>query len=42
LDLGALRFDEGELICIRCERRYPVLSGIPTMVLDIAADEQKF
>jgi uncharacterized protein YbaR (Trm112 family) len=42
LDRGAVRLDQGELICIRCGRRYPVQSGIPAMVVDIAADEQKF
>jgi len=42
VDRGAVRLDEGELVCNLCGRRYPVLSGIPRMVPDLASCEQKF
>jgi uncharacterized protein YbaR (Trm112 family) len=42
VDRGAVRSDEGELVCNLCGRRYPVLSGIPRMVPDLAPCEQKF
>ena len=41
-DRGVVRLDQTELVCIQCGRRYPVLSGIPRMVPDQAAGEQKF
>ena len=41
-DRGAVRLDQRELVCIQCGRRYPVLAGIPRMIPDQDADEQKF
>ena len=42
VDRGGVRLDQTELVCIQCGRRYPVLSGIPRMVADQDAGEQKF
>jgi len=42
VDRGAVRLDEGELVCSLCGRQYPVLSGIPRMVPEVASCEQKF
>jgi uncharacterized protein YbaR (Trm112 family) len=42
VDRGGVRLDQTELVCMQCGRRYPVLSGIPRMVPDQDAGEQKF
>ena len=42
VDRNSLRLDENELVCKRCGREYPALSGIPRMALDEAMIEQKF
>jgi len=42
VDRGAVRPDEGELLCTLCDRRYPIQSGIPRMVPFQGAVEQKF
>jgi uncharacterized protein YbaR (Trm112 family) len=42
VDRGSVRLDQSELVCIQCDRRYPVLSGIPRMVPDQAKAEQRF
>jgi uncharacterized protein YbaR (Trm112 family) len=42
VDRGFVRLDQTELVCTQCGRRYPVLSGIPRMIPDQVAGEQKF
>ena len=42
VDRGFVRLDHTELLCTQCGRRYPVLSGIPRMILDQDVGEQKF
>jgi uncharacterized protein YbaR (Trm112 family) len=42
VDGGAVRPDDKELVCDLCVRRYRVRSGIPRMVPDQDAEEQKF
>jgi uncharacterized protein YbaR (Trm112 family) len=31
--LGVLRLDEGSLVCAGCGRAYPIVDGIPALIL---------
>ena len=42
VDQGAVRLNEGVLVCDLCGRRYPVRSGIPRMLRVQPSEEQKF
>jgi uncharacterized protein YbaR (Trm112 family) len=42
VDRDAVRALGSELVCERCGRRYPVRGGIPCMLADQAAFEQRF
>jgi uncharacterized protein len=42
VDRGPVRLHQSDLVCIQCGRRYPVLAGIPRMIPDQDAGEQKF
>ena len=42
VDQSEVRLIESELVCDQCGRRYPVRSGIPRMIPDEAAKEQRF
>ena len=36
--MGALRLDEGRLICAGCGRIYPIVDGIPVLIADQASN----
>ena len=42
VDRASVRLDANELVCDRCGRRYPVVSGVPRMIGNGAEGEQKF
>ena len=42
VDRGAVRLDQSGLVCMQCDRQYPVLSGIPRMIPHEIEGEQKF
>jgi uncharacterized protein YbaR (Trm112 family) len=42
MDQGAVRLDEGVLVCDLCGRRYSVRSSIPRMLRVQPSEEQKF
>ena len=34
VDKGELRLDGNELVCMQCQRRYPIVNGVPNMLVD--------
>jgi uncharacterized protein YbaR (Trm112 family) len=42
MDRGAVRLDEGVLVCDLCGRRYSLRSGIPRMLPVQPSEEQEF
>ena len=42
VDRSAVRPQASELVCDRCGRRYPMVSGVPRMIADQPEGEQKF
>mgnify|MGYP002387200124 CR=1 FL=1 len=34
VDKGELRLEANELICTICNRRYPIVDGVPNMLVD--------
>ena len=34
VDKSELRFEDNELVCASCGRRYPVIDGVPNMLID--------
>jgi uncharacterized protein YbaR (Trm112 family) len=39
VDRSGVRLDGSELVCTRCDRRYPVQNGIPNMLPDEVKSE---
>jgi uncharacterized protein len=39
--LGALRLEEGKLLCAQCGRAFPVVDGIPVLIAGRAEEIQR-